>query len=131
VEERVELGEKSGKVEGVNRVDTDTTANDRIVVLGDRLMCLGFRLAGVSEGYEVSPEKGGEIIAKLIEEPGVGIIIADQRIREHIDWRLAKKIEQIAKPVVVFVPSKEDVKKPPKETLKEMIKKALGLEIMR
>jgi|Deesub1362A_J573_1020465.scaffolds.fasta_scaffold00261_2 vacuolar-type H+-ATPase subunit F/Vma7 len=109
----------------------DDVKGDRIVVLGDRLMCLGFRLAGVNDGYEVDPAEGGERIEKLIEEPDVGIIIADQRIREHIDWKVAKKIEQIAKPVVVFIPSKEDVKKPPKETLREMIKKALGLEIMR
>jgi len=104
---------------------------DRIVVIGDDAMTLGFRLAGVDEHYTLSPEEGAKRLEELLKEKDVGIIIADWKIREHLHWRLAKQMEQMAKPVVVFIPDRETAKGAPAETLSETIKKALGVELMK
>lgn len=104
---------------------------DRMVVIGDRAMTLGFRLAGVDEYYTLPPEEGAKKLEELTKEENVGIIIADSRIKQLLHWRFAKEIEQMAKPVVVFIPDQKEAKGAPAETLSATIKKALGVELMK
>ena len=104
---------------------------DRIVIIGDEAMTLGFRLAGVDECYTLPPEEGVKKLEELTKEKDVGIVIVDWRVKQLLHLRLAKQIEQIAKPVVVFIPDREEAKGAPAETLSATIKKALGVELMK
>ncbi|MEM4630089.1 MAG: V-type ATP synthase subunit F, partial [Candidatus Diapherotrites archaeon] len=69
-------------------------------------------------------------ITELLSDESVSIIIVNEKILSELDWRLKRRIERTAKPVVISVPDKggplvgED-------SLKSMIKKALGFELMR
>jgi len=117
---------------GPLRRDGDCMSVDgkqNIVVVADGPTCTGFRLAGVENIY---PREGIEAVKKieeLLEEESTGILIVNEKIMEQVDWQLKKRIEKIAKPVVITVPDKDG----PREqqgSLKEMIKKALGFELM-
>ena len=102
----------------------------KIVVIGDSPTCTGFRLAGLEM---VLPLKGKEAEAKIEELLGsqeIAIIIVNERIMNDADWRLKRRIEKTAKPVVITIPDKEG---PSEETdsLRSMVKKALGFELMK
>ena len=103
---------------------------ERIVVVGDSPTCTGFRLAGVSESYIVSGRDAEKKIEELMARPEVGIIIINDNILGGVDWRLKKKIDSMAKPTVIAVPNfKGEAEQG--ETLKALVKRALGFELIK
>jgi len=101
---------------------------DRIIVIGDPSTVMGFRLAGVGEAYIAEGKDAEKRLAELLDRENAGIIIVTEPVIAGLDWRLKKRIEAIAKPVVVAVPDKGG---PSGEAgkLSEMIKRALGFEM--
>lgn len=71
---------------------------DRVVVIGDAAMATGFKLAGVSEIYVVEEKEGAARLVELLDRENVGIVIVKDEIVQHLDWRVKKRIETIAKP---------------------------------
>ncbi len=103
---------------------------DSIAVVGDSAMCTGFRLAGVQNVFTVATDDEGEkTLERLMAEPGVGILVAQERLLENCDWRLKKRIEAAAKPVVVTVPGIEGPAEQ-SESLAALVKRALGFDLM-
>ncbi|MCP4648396.1 MAG: hypothetical protein GY852_11815 [bacterium] len=105
--------------------------SEKIAVIGDRALATGFRLAGIYHVY--TREKGKEFEDKLkevINDPQFGIVIVNEKYLPGIDWRLKKKIDNLAHPVVVGVAdiSGESVEG---EDLGELIKKALGFDVSK
>lgn len=99
-----------------------------IVVVADGPTCTGFRLAGVQEVYKLEGRAAERKIEELIEESEAGIVIINEKLLASMDHRLRKTIDRIAKPVFISVPDKDgpsaDV-----ESLKDMVKRALGFEL--
>jgi vacuolar-type H+-ATPase subunit F/Vma7 len=105
--------------------------SERIAVIGDRALAAGFRLAGLY--YVQVAEKGREFEDKLkeaINDPKFGIVIVNESYLPGLDWRLKKKIDNLAHPVVVGVAdiSGESAEG---EDLSELIKKALGFDVSK
>ncbi len=105
--------------------------SERIAVIGDRALATGFHLAGIYHVY--TTEKGREFEDKLkevINDPQFGIVIVNENYLPGIDWRLKKKIDNLAHPVVVGVAdiSGESAEG---ENLGELIKKALGFDVSK
>jgi vacuolar-type H+-ATPase subunit F/Vma7 len=102
----------------------------KIVVIGDSPTCTGFRLAGLEMVMPLSGRDAEAKIEELLERQDVSIIIVNEKIMNFVDWRLKRKIEKTAKPVVIAIPDKEG---PSEETdsLRSMVKKALGFELMK
>ncbi|MDE1797817.1 MAG: hypothetical protein KGH63_00235 [Candidatus Micrarchaeota archaeon] len=103
---------------------------DSIAVIGDSALLTGFKLAGVQKLYPVASMAEGEaMLAKLLAEPGVGILIVEEQLLESVDWRLKKKVEAAARPVVVAVPGRKGPVEQ-SESLAKLVKRALGFDIM-
>lgn len=104
--------------------------DDKIVLVGSKEMCLGFRLAGIKESYECSAaSEAEEKITELMARPDMGVVLVSERLFFDTDWRFRKKIEGVAKPSIVAVP--DYIKSTSKEeeySLKELVKKALGFD---
>jgi len=100
----------------------------KIIVIGDAPMVAGFRLAGVTEAYVAEGKSAEKKIAELLDRENAGIIVADERVLAAADWRLKKRMEGLAKPVVIGIPDRGG---PSAEAgnLGEMIKRALGFEL--
>jgi V/A-type H+-transporting ATPase subunit F len=100
----------------------------KIVVVADGPTCTGFRLAGVQEAFKLLGKAAERKVEELVEEGEVGIVIINEKLLTSMDHRLRKTIDRIAKPVFIAVPDKNgpsaDV-----ESLKEMVKRALGFEL--
>jgi len=101
---------------------------DKIIVIGDPATVMGFRLAGVAEAYVAEGKNAEKKLAELLDRENAGIIIVTEPILAALDWRLRKRIEAIAKPVVVAVPDKNGSTGEAGK-LSEMIKRALGFEL--
>ncbi|MEM3362096.1 MAG: V-type ATP synthase subunit F [Candidatus Anstonellaceae archaeon] len=102
----------------------------KIIVIGDELSITGFKLAGVQEGYIAeSAKQAEELLNKFLSDQSIGIIIILDKLLDQVDWKIKRKIEQVAKPIVVAIPSKDG---PIEEevSLAKLIKRALGFDIL-
>lgn len=102
----------------------------RIVFLGDRETSVGFKLAGVAECYAAKGAEAEKKLEELIADEDVSVVIANERVMTELDWKLKKKIETLAKPALVLVPDKAGPVSEI-ESLKEMVKRALGFELIK
>src|SRR3989344_3763768 len=98
--------------------------SEKIVVVGDAPTCTGFRLAGINEVYELEGRDATIKVDELLSVPEIGIIILNEKIVAQFDAKIKKRLDRLAKPVVIAVP----VKSGPMEqadSLKNLVKKAL------
>ncbi len=100
----------------------------KILVLGDGPLVMGFRLAGLEDTVQVTEENFQEELEKAIKNQEFGIIITDENLISKIDWRLKKKIDSIAYPVIVPLPDKSGQSTEGDE-IKSLIKRALGFDL--
>lgn len=103
---------------------------EKIAVIADSATCTGFRLSGVEATFPLS---GGDAEAKLSEmlsDGNLGIIIVPERLLEGCDWRLKKRVEATAKPIVVAIPDSAGPIEQ-EESLSKLIKRALGVDLAK
>lgn len=105
-------------------------ADGKIVVVGDSPTCSGFRLVGIEEVFVLDGNEAEEKIIELLSDESVSIIIVNEKVLASLDWRLKRRIDRTAKPVVISVPDKNGPLSS-EDSLKSMIKKALGFELMK
>ncbi|HNT60777.1 MAG TPA: V-type ATP synthase subunit F [Candidatus Bilamarchaeaceae archaeon] len=104
---------------------------EKIAIIGDAPLATGFALAGVPDSFVV--EKGKEFedtLQKVISDPQYGIVIVNQSFMHDIDWRLKKRIGNMAHPVVIGVPSFSG-ESDDGEGISALIKRALGFDVSK
>jgi V/A-type H+/Na+-transporting ATPase subunit F len=97
------------------------------VVLGERELATGFRLIGMSDVIEISPETGAHEFQRVMNEGRFGLVIASQSVRKSLTDAQRQHAESSLKPLVVFVP-------PPSgeyevESLNALAKRVLGVSL--
>ncbi|MHA1410065.1 MAG: V-type ATP synthase subunit F [Candidatus Odinarchaeia archaeon] len=101
----------------------------KIAVVGDEDTVIGFKLAGVSEGIIVEDAYKAEThIRELAERKDIGLII----ITEKIGAKIRKLISNILKkgiPIIIEIPDKTGPLKAGEDPIKELVKKAVGVDI--
>ncbi len=110
-------------------VKKDLEPTDKTVVIGEESLTLGFRLAGVSEWYDVKGEQAAAKLGELLKRDDVGIIIASSSIRNSLDWRTQNAVEASSKPIVVFVPGRAGGEEESQMSLKELIRRSIGINL--
>ncbi|MEK6958031.1 MAG: V-type ATP synthase subunit F [archaeon] len=101
-----------------------------IAVIADGPTCMGFRLAGIEKVYPVEEKQAEQKIEQLLENKEIGILIINEKSLEELGWLMKKKLDRLAKPVIITVPGKEGAIEQKGDSLKAMVKKALGFDIM-
>ncbi|VVC71786.1 V-type ATP synthase subunit F [uncultured archaeon] len=104
------------------------TLPDKLIVIGDSAMVMGFKLAGVVEAYIAEGKAAEKKLVELLDRENAGIIVVSESVVAGLDWRIKARIESIAKPIVVAVPDKAGPSAKA-ENLNEMIKRALGFDL--
>ncbi len=104
---------------------------EKIAVIADSATATGFRLAGIENTFALPKQEDAEAkLAELLSDSSYGIIIVTEALLEHCDWRLKKRVEATAKPIVVPVPdSKGPIEQ--SESLAGLIKRALGVDLTK
>jgi vacuolar-type H+-ATPase subunit F/Vma7 len=103
---------------------------EKIAVISDSATCTGFRLAGIENTFPLLPTDAEGKLSELLSDETFGIIVVNERLVENCDWRLRKRIEATARPVVVAIPDSAGPIEQ-SESLAMLIKRALGVDLTK
>ncbi len=104
----------------------------KIAMVGNELLKVGFKLAGVNDSYIAKDSARSESIMKdLLGRGDIGIIIMSSQVKKQIhDRRLVEQIESSILPLVIEVPEPgEGVAE--EDTLRNLIIRAIGIDITK
>ena len=97
----------------------------KIAVVGDLDMATGFRLAGLTDVYEVnSNDEALKALEELKDREDIGLIIISEKLGESIRDRLSKFNK-----FVVEVPDKNGPIVREHDPIKDLVRKAVGIEL--
>ena len=103
---------------------------EKIAVIADGATTTGFHLAGVENSFSLEGAEAEAKLSELLSDSSYGLIIVTERLLENCDWRLKKRVEATAKPIVVPIPdSRGPIEQ--SESLSMLIKRALGLDLSK
>jgi len=103
---------------------------DSIAVVGDSETVLGFRLAGIQKAFEANSD-ADSVLLEALAAPGVGILIVSQDVMEHASAKIRKAADDSTKPVVVVIPGKKTRNAQGSANLAQLVKRAIGVDIMK
>lgn len=104
----------------------------KIAYLGNNVLGLGFKIAGITEAHTATDTLETESEMKgLLDREDVGIIIMTSSVRKMVkDRRLADSISSSIMPLIVEVPElNEQVTE--ESTLRSLILRAIGIDITK
>ncbi len=81
------------------------TGGGRTVVLGERELAIGFRLIGLKDVVEVTPENSVAEFQRVMGDPSYNLLIASQSIRPRLSESQRAHADASLQPLVVFVPT--------------------------
>jgi V/A-type H+-transporting ATPase subunit F len=99
----------------------------RTVVIGERELAIGFRLIGLKDVQEITPDTAQATFLKLLADSEINLIIASQSVRDGLTEPQRLHAEASLRPLVVFVP-------PPSggyevESVEMLAKRILGVSL--
>jgi vacuolar-type H+-ATPase subunit F/Vma7 len=100
----------------------------KILVLGDAPLVMGMRLAGIEDTITASESDYQHELEKAIADQTYGIIITNEVMLGKVDWRLKKKLDAMAYPVIVPMPDYSGQSAEGDE-IRNLIKRALGFDL--
>ncbi len=101
-----------------------------ISVIADHSTVTGFRLAGVSKGFEVEGGKDAlPILKELFKDKESGLIIITEKIYEEIEDEIKRLTEKRVTPMIVAIPDSKGFFDERIDPIRELVKKAVGIEI--
>jgi V/A-type H+/Na+-transporting ATPase subunit F len=77
----------------------------RTVVLGERELAIGFRLIGLTDVVEVTPETAVHEFQQAMGDERINLVIASQSIRPRLSENQRAQADASLRPLVVFVPT--------------------------
>ncbi len=77
----------------------------RTLVLGERELAIGFRLIGLKDVIEVTPETAVPELLKAMQPGPYNLVIASQSIRNRLTDTQRAHADASLAPLVVFVPT--------------------------
>jgi V/A-type H+-transporting ATPase subunit F len=99
----------------------------RTVVLGERELAIGFRLIGLSDVREVTPENCVEEFERAVSSGEFNLVIASQSIRPRLSEQSLARADASLRPLVVFVPTPTGEYEV--ESLSALAKRVLGVTL--
>ncbi len=106
--------------------------NYKIVMIGNRLMSLGFKLGGISESYEAYDQQTAESALKnVVDSKEVGIVIITSGVKKLVkDRKLQEAMSSSILPLFVEIPE-ENEPVGEEDTLRSLIMRAIGIDITK
>jgi V/A-type H+-transporting ATPase subunit F len=104
-------------------------SSEKIAVIGDRDTTTGFRLVGVSEcATPKTPEETRELLLDFFRDPNMGLIIITETLASQVEETIVE-LSQSPVPVILLVPDRDGTTGAYETVLKELIRRAVGIEI--
>ncbi|MEM4397542.1 MAG: V-type ATP synthase subunit F [Candidatus Woesearchaeota archaeon] len=96
-----------------------------LAVIGDSEFVLGFELIGLNVYEADSSEKLKESFLKAMNDKNIGIIVTNDKSLQKLEPNIKRQVENSVNPVLVVLSDKSGAQ----ENLREMIKKAIGIDL--
>lgn len=100
---------------------------DRIAVIGEREIALGFKLVGVSDVFMETGENATRRFAEMLSDKEYGLVIVSESIRKALSKTMLKTAETTLRPLVVFIPAPGTGEG--EESVEALAKRILGVNI--
>ena len=102
----------------------------KLAALCDKDTAVGLRLAGIKDTY-VSEGNSSDVWNEVSSKDDIGILFVTEKIAEELgrelkDFRLRNTI-----PIVIEIPDKSGRKKDHVDYVSQLIKKAVGVEVVK
>lgn len=102
----------------------------KIVAIADSDTVIGLRFAGVKDSYIVETlEEAKEALHKAFQDESVGLIILTERLGDQLREAINDYTSQRTFPVVVEIPDKHGTEKGRRDPIKDIIRRAVGIEL--
>ena len=103
--------------------------SNKIVVIGDHDTVTGFQMAGVKDGYvSNSPEETRTTLIKHFRDPNTGLIIITESLARPVESTIIE-LSEAPIPVILLIPDRTGSRGTYEAVLKELIRRAVGIEI--
>jgi V/A-type H+-transporting ATPase subunit F len=104
-------------------------ANEKIAVIGDRDTVTGLRMVGVHECYvPESPEATRKQLLRYFSDPDTGLILITEPVAQTIEDTILE-LSEAPVPVIMLIPDRDGTTGAYETVLKELIRRAVGIEI--
>lgn len=103
--------------------------SDRIAVIGDRDTVTGFRMVGVRESsVPTTPQETRKILLNYFRNPRMGLIIITEPLATQVEDTILE-LSEAPVPVILLIPDRTGSTGAYETVLKELIRRAVGIEI--
>lgn len=103
--------------------------SNKIVVIGDRDTATGFQMVGVKDVYiPGTPVETREMLIKNFRNPATGLIIMTEALAETVEDTIME-LSEAPVPVILLIPDRDGTTGTYEAVLKELIRRAVGIEI--
>ncbi|MBM4241156.1 MAG: V-type ATP synthase subunit F [Euryarchaeota archaeon] len=114
----------------MNSVDS-TLSKSSIAIVADSDTVTGFRLGGIKEVHAIEDMEGAKKIIKDLTDQGFSIIITTEKIGDGIREFIDRITKNRTLPIIVEVPDKTGPIKRATDPIKELVKRAIGIETVK
>ncbi len=103
--------------------------NEKIAVIGDRDTVTGLRMVGVHDcSVPETPEETREQLLKYFRDPTTGLILITEPLAKDVEDTIIDLSESPV-PVIMLIPDRDGSTGAYEVVLKELIRRAVGIEI--
>jgi V/A-type H+/Na+-transporting ATPase subunit F len=96
-------------------------------VLGERELAIGFRLIGLKDVFETTPERAAAEFQQLFNSPDYSLLVVSQSVRRGLSDAQRAQAEAALRPLVVFVPGPTGEYEV--ESISALAKRVLGITL--
>ncbi len=100
----------------------------KLLVIGEANLVGGFQLVGVEDTVLVDENEFQAKFEQALAKPEYGIIVVNEKMLKKIDWKLKKKLDSMAYPVIIPLPAPGE-KSEAGDEIRGLIKRALGFDL--
>ncbi|NHI83505.1 MAG: V-type ATP synthase subunit F [Candidatus Thorarchaeota archaeon] len=103
--------------------------SNKIVVIGDNDTVTGFQMAGAKDAYICkSPDETREMLVRHFRDPTTGLIIITEFLAKPVEDTIIE-LSAAPVPVILLIPDRTGSRGTYETVLKELIRRAVGIEI--
>ena len=102
----------------------------RIAVLGDAHLVEGFQLAGLADAFLSNDQEFSNALEEMLRKPEYGILVVNETWLKNVDWKLRKKLDNLAYPVIIPLPAAGE-KSIEGDEIRNLIKRTLGFDLAK
>jgi V/A-type H+-transporting ATPase subunit F len=102
-----------------------------IAVMGDSDTVTGFMLGGIKDGYPVKNLEEAEQTLEKLSKTDVSIIIITEKIGDELRTIIDKLTKERTLPMIIEIPDKTGSIERESEPLSKLIKRVIGVEMIK